>query len=402
MTKRTNEGFSLAKPMYTDRRGKKCVSAKYHLRIKDHAGIWRRLPAFSDKGASESFARKIRQLADLRTVGEPLRGELAVWVNDLPDDVRDKLIEFDILDKRLALAALPLTEHIEVWTEHMQSKGRSQNHVDLFIARVNKIVKGCGYKKFRDIDELHVQEWIKANTHSLQTANHYKAALKAFCLWMIKRERAISYPLKTMEMDDVKVDRKRVRRALSLDELRLLIQTANDGPVRGRNTGQERSLIYQTAIETGFRLSELRSLRAMDFDLLSLPPTVRIQAKNAKNNEEVKLAVTNELATQMRVHLANKLPSAQALAVPTLGAKMLRYDLKRAGIEYQDANGEYYDFHSLRCQTATNLARAGVHPSVTQKRMRHSDINLTMNVYTKVSSEDDAKAVAAMPKLSAS
>ena len=38
----------------------------------------------------------------------------------------------------------------------------------------------------------------------------------------------------------------------------------------------------------------------------------------------------------------------------------------------------------------------------TWERILQSDINLTMNVYTKVSSEDDAKAVAAMPKLSAS
>jgi hypothetical protein len=56
---------------------------------------------------------------------------------------------------------------------------------------------------------------------------------------------------------------------------------------------------------------------------------------------------------------------------------MLRIDLKAAGIPYRDASGLFFDFHSLRCQTATLAYAAGVSPRVVQTIMRHSSLELT-------------------------
>ncbi len=53
--------------------------------------------------------------------------------------------------------------------------------------------------------------------------------------------------------------------------------------------------------------------------------------------------------------------------------------------------------HCLRHTFATLLARSGVSPSVAQKLMRHSDIRLTMNIYTHLDLSDTAGAVAALP-----
>ena len=59
---------------------------------------------------------------------------------------------------------------------------------------------------------------------------------------------------------------------------------------------------------------------------------------------------------------------------------MLKDDLRRAGIEYIDSEtAEYFDFHSLRVQHATDLAKGGASVAVAQARMRHSDPKLTMN-----------------------
>ncbi len=105
---------------------------------------------------------------------------------------------------------------------------------------------------------------------------------------------------------------------------------------------------------------------------------------------------------KLRLHLANKLPGTQAFAMGRMTAAMLRFDLERAGIPYKDpATGEYFDFHSLRTQCATNLFRGGAHPAVAQARMRHCTIELTMGVYTKLDQDDQAEALKAMPKLSA-
>ena len=90
-----------------------------------------------------------------------------------------------------------------------------------------------------------------------------------------------------------------------------------------------------------------------------------------------------------------------ALNVPYKTAEMLRTDLERAGLPYIDDAGEVFDFHSLRVQCATNLARGGAHPTVAQARMRHSTIKLTMDLYTRVNpGERSAAALEALPNLS--
>ena len=46
---------------------------------------------------------------------------------------------------------------------------------------------------------------------------------------------------------------------------------------------------------------------------------------------------------------------------------------------------------------ATLLAGNGVSPAVAQKLLRHSDMRLTMNIYTHLDLADTADAVAALP-----
>ena len=77
---------------------------------------------------------------------------------------------------------------------------------------------------------------------------------------------------------------------------------------------------------------------------------------------------------------------------------MLRRDLEVAGIPYLDNAGRFLDFHSLRHTFGTNLARAGVAPKVAQELMRHSDVNLTLGIYSHVGISDLAGAVEKLPK----
>ena len=73
--------------------------------------------------------------------------------------------------------------------------------------------------------------------------------------------------------------------------------------------------------------------------------------------------------------------AAAFLHVPPgrVGAKIMRLDLKAAGIDYVDESGKVADFHSLRHTFITSLANAGIHPSVAQALARHSTITLTMD-----------------------
>ncbi len=70
-------------------------------------------------------------------------------------------------------------------------------------------------------------------------------------------------------------------------------------------------------------------------------------------------------------------------------------------LSFVDAFGRYADFHALRKTFITNLSKSGVSPKMAQSLARHSDINLTMNVYTDVVLEDQAIAVESLPSLPA-
>lgn len=82
-------------------------------------------------------------------------------------------------------------------------------------------------------------------------------------------------------------------------------------------------------------------------------------------------------------------------------ADMMKADLKQAEIPYIDQHGRYADFHSLRHTFVSNLGKAGVSPKITQSLARHSDINLTMNVYSHLELEEQAEAIKHLPPLPA-
>ena len=74
-------------------------------------------------------------------------------------------------------------------------------------------------------------------------------------------------------------------------------------------------------------------------------------------------------------------------------------DLRAAGIEKVDERGRTLDIHALRHTFGTHLSKAGVAPRMAQALMRHSDIDLTMNVYTDPTLLDGHGALDALPSM---
>lgn len=74
--------------------------------------------------------------------------------------------------------------------------------------------------------------------------------------------------------------------------------------------------------------------------------------------------------------------------------RTFRQDLLRARIEPLDVMGRKVDFHAPRKTFATRLALKGVPQRFTQELMRHSDANLTAQVYTDASLRPTFDAVA--------
>jgi hypothetical protein len=78
---------------------------------------------------------------------------------------------------------------------------------------------------------------------------------------------------------------------------------------------------------------------------------------------------------------------------------MIRKDLKAAEIPYEDDAKCVFDFHALRHQFISTLARGGAHPKEAQALARHSTITLTMDRYTHLGIVDLTSALDRLPAI---
>jgi integrase len=85
--------------------------------------------------------------------------------------------------------------------------------------------------------------------------------------------------------------------------------------------------------------------------------------------------------------------------VPQDLVKVFDRDLASAGIPKRDERGRTVDVHTLRHTFGTHLSKNGVAPRTAQAAMRHSSLDVTMNVYTDPTLLDVAGAVEALPEL---
>jgi len=139
-------------------------------------------------------------------------------------------------------------------------------------------------------------------------------------------------------------------------------------------------------------------------------PHVKVVGRHAKSAKAATLPLRADLADEMRKHIASlatarRRPQSSPLPPETPLfhvdwrnlLRTLNLDIAAAGIPKVDAQGRTVDVHGMRHTFATLMARSGVMPATAQKLMRHSDIRLTMNIYTHLDLADTAGAVAALP-----
>jgi len=279
---------------------------------------------------------------------------------------------------------------------------------------------------------------------SAGTRNGYREAWVGFANWCVKTSRLLNNPLSNVPQADAKADCRRKRRALTEDELTRFLDAAHRRPLhdamtirRGPNKGKaiaklcesrrielerlgrERALTYKTYLLTGLRKSELASLVVGHLTLDGPLPFAVLDAAADKSRRGADIPLRQDLATELRQWLDDKLANLQSEArkhgkdvpdelppdlpvfnVPSGLLRILDRDLKFAGIPKRDGCGWTVDIHGLRHTFGTHLSKAGVTPRVAQAAMRHSSIDLTMNVYTDPRLLDVHGALESLPTLS--
>ncbi len=415
---------------YKDKSGRTKKTRMWYVEFQDHRETRRRIPGLRDRKQTEAIGRKVENLVRYKVAGEALDPVLTRWIETLTPRLRKSLSRVGLLDAAKVAALEPLAKHLEGETDAdgvvafvgfrqaMLAKGTTPKQVNLVIGRATRVFEGCGLRFWSDISASRIMTFLdglRADTVygdgdvkrgiSAQTSNFYLRAVKGFCRWMVKDGRASESPVAHLDGLNVRTDRRHDRRALSVEEIRWLLDTTRDEPERFGMTGPERATLYRLAVETGMRANELRTVTRGCLSLDGDQPTVRVAAAYSKHRRQDELALRRDTARELKALLAGKLPNALAFNVPEKTAKMLREDLaaaraawlkdaetaqerqQREGTSflcYRDSAGQVADFHSLRHTAGSLLAASGVHPKVAQSVMRHSTIDLTMSRYTNV------------------
>jgi integrase len=383
--------------------GRTTTAKKYTIEVKDHLGTARKYPGCSDKRLSVVIGQHIELLAAFKKAGQPLDAQLCAWLQGIPDTLRNRLAKVGLVEPSRVAAGKPLVEHLD---DYRQFIGDITKHAKNTHNALAKLFSDCKFVFWTDIQAgrlyNHLTRLRTTSEISQRTFNFRLKAAKAFCRWIVQDRRASESPVAHLKPITI-TKQERQRRALESDELRRLLDTTARGPVRFGMTGFERYLLYRFAAETGLRANEIRNLTIGDFDFDHL--LVIAKAGSSKRKRQDVQTLRADTATLLKDFFKNKTPGVKAFGgtykrMTDRTAEMIRQDLEAAGVEYKDQADRVFDFHSLRHETGTLLARCGVHPRDAQAHMRHSDINLTMKYYTHLRKGAESETAARLPDLS--
>jgi len=188
-------------------------------------------------------------------------------------------------------------------------------------------------------------------------------------------------------------------------------------------------MMYILAAWTGFRKGEIGRLTGLSLQLDTEPATATVAACFSKRKREDTQILHPEVASMPKKWIAKGTNQASDdLLFPVSGKvpggkerkthKMMQRDFSAARdtwiegadteaekerrlasdvLKYCDSSGRFADFHSNRHLFITSLERANLSPKMAQTLARHSDVRLTLGVYTHVGLHDQTAAIHSLP-----
>jgi integrase len=428
-------------------------SATYYCQFRDGDGLHREKPtgcrdrtaAEAKLAAWEKTAERVRSevvtTAELDTAGHlnrPVAEHLDDYERSLTAAGVSKRHVFDTLrlaktivrDRNFLLLRDLNADSVERWLVDKKRLDMAPRTRNSYLQALNGFCNWCV-----DAGRLFVNplERVKRADESTDRRRTRRALAEAELrrLFFVARWRPLAEfgrepePLDPDKLPTNKKSRKTWKlRPLSFNEMPATLDRARlklaDNPAfvfELERRGWERSLVYKLAVLTGLRRGEIESLTVGHLHLDTSTPFVRMESKDTKNREAVDVPLRGDLAGDLRQwvdSLRNPIrrdvvsmqspvdlsPMVRLFNVPQQLVKNLDRDLKAAGIPKQDERGRTIDVHAMRHTFGTLLSTSGVAPRTAQQAMRHSRIDLTMNVYTDPRLLDVAGAVDALPDLS--
>ena len=294
--------------------------------------------------------------------------------------------------------------HLQDYRTSLEAGGRCVQHIEETIRSIRRVCIPCGFRTTDDLDptrlNTHLAKLIRGG-HSYNNRNGYLKSLRAFVRYLLREDRIAKDPFQTVQMLNVEADPKgkRKRRDLTADEFAALLLAAEKSGTLDGVDGEQRSLLYLTAISSGLRKSELAKLQVGNLSLASDPPYVDPPgwSTKAKRNDGP-IPLHDSVAARLRVHVTTRKPADKVFDLYTAAGRlrrtnyMMKRDCETAGIPYCDEFEGTCDFHGLRVGFVAAICRI-VDLSQACSMARHSSPTLTAKVYDRVRLGQKATAI---------
>ena len=298
----------------------------------------------------------------------------------------------------------PVDHHLQFYETFLNDKGDSPGYIVQTLRHLRRILDGMRIKyldavviadsRERSADE-RFRHWLRDTSPTDRHRRNSILVFQRFLKVLADHHRLPpTCPILTMRPPKITTSQTRDRRALTEDEIESLMQAVSVSHHRFKIAPYDRVMLYRTALQTGLRRSEIAALKPCHFIFdYEAGPVLRCDPEWSKNRSLAYIPLVEPYLSDIREYLQNKPAQKRAWSVPYNTARMLRSDLRLAGIPYVDQHGRVADFHALRHTFITRLVLAGVDLAKVQLLARHSTIRLTIETYSHLSIPDLAGAL---------
>jgi integrase len=305
-------------------------------------------------------------------------------------------------------------KHLSDMIADLRRRGRAEQYVKQVERRITRVIKGTAVTRLADLDAVKIGQFLAKNIPGDRTRNEYVTSLRTLSHWAVRNRRLPHDPLAALEKTESRrLKRLRLRRALTPEEIARLLGAAMKRPehelrlirhgknkgsstakvgepaiAAARRLGQQRWLAYVIALTTGLRRSEIEALRWADIHLDAQPAVIQLRAETTKSLRADRIVIHPQLQPILRSLRAARVKLDDPVVAHVPDSRVVAADLEFAGIApmvEHEGQKVYVDFHALRKTFSTMMAAANISPRVRQAQMRHSNPNLTENVYMDTS-----------------
>lgn len=368
------------------------------------ASVWKRgnvwyITYENRHGKRLTISSKMRHERDAQTLANQLVTKEMLAKHGVQDAAGDRFRQTD---------TTPLKELLEVWGKDLEARGNTPKYVGDELHQAAEVLRMAKVEYFPQLTASPVQialgELRKKHKDtkgeevpglSLSSLNHHLRSTKSFCRWLWRDGRIAADPIGGLRGYNSKTDRRRWRRAMTVDEVKALYKAADAGEELWTMSGEDRGMLYRVMLGTGFRVKEIRTLMVKNCFVSDNQPAMVVLAGFSKRRREDRQPIREKLAVLVKKYIKKKGlgPDDLLFTLPDKPNRMLQHDLKVADVARKDTHGRVLDLHSLRHTYITECARH-FSPKITQQLARHSTITLTMDFYTHLESDEATNALA--------